>query len=301
MPIGIAAATLIAAGIATAGTALQARKQRKATASTNTQNINYDREMADRQRQQALDDRTHAEKYNDPKQQLQRLKEAGLNPNLIYGTSGNTGESPLVKSTPNKGVNLQAPQYNSKVPEIIGNSLIDYLNAKQIEASTKQTEASTTNLQQDLNLKTLDAVNKELKNKSDNLSYNIALSTKRDVLEQAAITTKTMNQNVELQAAKNIREQKQLDLNTIKTNSDIKAQAAQIVNLAASTAKTREEIQNVATMRKNMESTTLMNQITSELKQRGLDGSDPMGIKMIAISLTRGINAGLDFLKSLSK
>lgn len=53
--------------------------------------------------------------YNSPTSQVQRFKEAGLNPALIYGTSGNAGNSSApVKGTP----------YSAVKPNIQGNSIL---------------------------------------------------------------------------------------------------------------------------------------------------------------------------------
>lgn len=52
-----------------------------------------------RQRKDNLDDWHRQNQYNSPVQQMARLKEAGLNPALMYGKSGGTGQS---TSLPNK-------------------------------------------------------------------------------------------------------------------------------------------------------------------------------------------------------
>nr|QPB07370.1 MAG: DNA pilot protein [Microvirus sp.] len=53
--------------------------------------------------------------YNSPASQMQRFKEAGLNPALIYGSSGNAGNSSApVKGTP----------YSAVKPNIQGNSIL---------------------------------------------------------------------------------------------------------------------------------------------------------------------------------
>lgn len=53
--------------------------------------------------------------YNSPASQMQRFKEAGLNPALIYGSSGNAGNSSApVKGTP----------YSAVKPNLQGNSIL---------------------------------------------------------------------------------------------------------------------------------------------------------------------------------
>lgn len=78
--------------------------------------------------------------YNSPKQQMLRLKEAGLNPNLIYGSGASTGNLNARTAT------AEAPQMNL--------SFLDRLRAaremklqdeqmKNLDAQTKLTETKT--------------------------------------------------------------------------------------------------------------------------------------------------------------
>lgn len=63
--------------------------------------------------------------YNSPVEQMRRLKEAGLNPNLIYGSGGNTG-------------NLSARATETNSPQIQFNPL-DVLRAREELRNMKKT------------------------------------------------------------------------------------------------------------------------------------------------------------------
>lgn len=62
----------------------------------------YNKEMAEIQNQYNIDMWNRQNEYNSPLQQMNRLKEAGLNPNLMYsqGTVGNASSAPQM-SAPN--------------------------------------------------------------------------------------------------------------------------------------------------------------------------------------------------------
>lgn len=62
----------------------------------------YNKEMADIQNQYNIDAWNRQNEYNSPTQQMNRLKEAGLNPNLMYqqGNVGNASSAPQL-SAPN--------------------------------------------------------------------------------------------------------------------------------------------------------------------------------------------------------
>lgn len=94
---------LIAAGASLAGSAINAGSQ----SATNQSQLSYSREMYDKQRADALADWNRQNEYNSPKSQMMRFKEAGLNPNLIYGQMSN---SPVVRSSSPSSYSPTAPQ-----------------------------------------------------------------------------------------------------------------------------------------------------------------------------------------------
>lgn len=68
------------------------------------------REMAEFAYRQNLEQWHRENEYNSPAAQMSRLKEAGLNPNLVYGSIGNTaGGSPTYDAPTMQGSTYQAP------------------------------------------------------------------------------------------------------------------------------------------------------------------------------------------------
>lgn len=89
---------------------------------TNAQNKKFSQQMYDRQRADALQDWDKQNKYNSPSQQMQRYKEAGLNPNLIYGQMSN---SAAIRSTDMKQPDFVAPKLQNT-----GQVMNNYLDLK---------------------------------------------------------------------------------------------------------------------------------------------------------------------------
>lgn len=58
---------------------------------TNKQNVKMQERINERNIQEARDAEERERAYNDPSAQMERLKAAGLNPNLIYGSGTETG------------------------------------------------------------------------------------------------------------------------------------------------------------------------------------------------------------------
>jgi hypothetical protein len=110
-------------------------------------------QMYDRQRADALADWNMQNAYNSPSQQMQRFKEAGLNPNLVYGQMTN---SPVIRSTDMKSPDFVAPKIDTN---IASNALMSYYNIKGTEAQIKQQEASTQLIQEQARGKKLENEN----------------------------------------------------------------------------------------------------------------------------------------------
>lgn len=129
MPLPLAA---IGLGLSAAQTILNPILQN----AQNQRNREWTKEMYERQRKDALENWRMENEYNSPEQQMQRLKEAGLNPHLVYGSGATaTGGS----------VNSVSPQMApSKTPEVdtsgLTNSIFQYQQTKASEVSIDRTK-----------------------------------------------------------------------------------------------------------------------------------------------------------------
>jgi len=134
MPIPIAAAL---AGLQLAGNLGSTLINVKATKDINEKQQAYNEQMYQRQRADALTDWDKQNAYNSPSQQMQRYKEAGLNPNLVYGQMSN---SPVIRSTEAKAPDFVAPRVDTN---IVGNSIGTYLQLKQQQQAIALMEEET--------------------------------------------------------------------------------------------------------------------------------------------------------------
>jgi len=126
---------LIGAGL-TAGTSIFTNQQNiQAQQQANALQDKRNRELYQMQRADALSDWNMQNAYNSPSQQMQRYKEAGLNPNLIYGQMTN---SPVVRSTEAKPADYVAPQIKGNP---VAEGIQAYQNIRQMELQSKGLEA----------------------------------------------------------------------------------------------------------------------------------------------------------------
>lgn len=116
LPLLAAAAPLIGGGLDALSTGAQNRKSRE-----------FSREMYARTKADNLDFWNQQNKYNAPQAQMQRLKEAGLNPNLVYGGSGNSGQAASIPTPDVQSAQFRTPDFTSAFSQS-ANNLAEFQN-----------------------------------------------------------------------------------------------------------------------------------------------------------------------------
>ena len=119
-----------------------------ATGDTNRRTLRYNREMYERQRKDALADWDMQNQYNSPAAQMQRLREAGLNPNLVYG-KGADNVAQQVRSTDAKSWSPEVPKFDLSGP------LMSYYDVQMREAQTDNLRAQNEAIKNEALLKAL--------------------------------------------------------------------------------------------------------------------------------------------------
>ena len=138
-------------------------------------------------------------KYNHPLEQMQRLKEAGLNPNMIYGNSPGSAVG-------NAGSAVHA---SKAAPYSFENPVLPGFQTGQIQAQTQNTAANTLNT---LELRGLNKVNREK-----------AEATKADLIELTHTELKTQKENYKTAQYTALKASKSWmnEVDTIKQRLDI--------------------------------------------------------------------------------
>ncbi len=99
----------------------------------------FNREVMEKQRKWSLEDWHMQNAYNDPAAQMQRLKNAGLNPHLVYG-NGTSTQAESVRATPNQSAPSYAkPQFSLDMI----NPVMAALGVQQAQANISRTNAET--------------------------------------------------------------------------------------------------------------------------------------------------------------
>lgn len=225
---------------------------------TNRQQRQYESGMYERQRQDAIEDFNRQwsleTQYNSPTATMQRYKDAGLNPNLVYG-SNQVYNPPAVRSS-------SAGQWNPKAPQIdgsaLGSTFMDIYDARLKEVQTDNVKASTEVAQMEAWLKSLtggnviaDTENKiaDLKRKGvDTESAQLALDQARKMmpinLEQASVNVEKGKADIASTLASAERTGVETKLSIDRNEREIMLNAVNVAGGKMNIAKAAEEILN---------------------------------------------------------
>lgn len=254
-----------------AGTAINAAWQ----GAMNKKTRKWNEKMYYQQRADALADWNRMNEYNSPAAQMERFKEAKLNPNLIYGQ---TNETAPVRSSSVEGWSPKAGQVDG---DILSNMFMMIYDL----AKTAQ---ETQNLKQQEEILKLDASIKGITRDSSQLAFDTQSVLYGTTLRKAHAET----YNLEVQSRildSHLQQEKVKEEVLQRTKETTVAQALQRYNTAlleqaqikANTAKTEEEkkritqdIANMQEMNKILKSDVIIKQFEEKLSQYGSLKSD---------------------------
>lgn len=236
-----AGATPIAALV---GSFLGYRSARKNT----ERSIAANRELAEYQYQRDLEMWNRQNEYNNPANQMARLKAAGLNPNMVYGSGNAAGN-----------VSSQLPKYNAPevdyrgIPPVldIPQALSFYQDMRLRQAQTDNVQAQTDNTRARTAIEL--GIGKSLKEKSlDQKSWDLTMRQQWDPNKAAILQNQAEASNLLTETARRKLE------NIVQQKSTM--QAAQ----------------------RNVEADTLFKKFRNQWMQMGFTTSDHLGFRIMA-------------------
>jgi hypothetical protein len=119
-----------------------------ATLLTNQRNRQTSLDFYDRQRVDALADWNRQNIYNSPQAQMERFKEAGLNPHLIYGQT-NTAQP--IRSVDMKAPTAEAPQLNPFAQQqLLNMKMQNNLLAEQVKGAQIKNDVDEVSMYYDM-------------------------------------------------------------------------------------------------------------------------------------------------------
>lgn len=268
----------------------QARKNRKAQAEQNSLDRQFQRDMYEWSRWDAKSDWEKQNFYNSPAQQMQRYKEAGLNPNLIYGQTHDAG--PIRGGTASGG-NQPAPQMPTDIGTMaLGmftslqtlNANVDNLRQsielskqeqrlKGLQADTSEFELGKSVELRDTSIQHAKLVNKNLEAQTEKIDTDIDVTINHDQREELALTY-----DIQLTVAKIIGEQERA-----------KHQMLENAKNPLEVAKLKAEIRLLEQSRRNAQQEGIVKEIDARLLNMGYDRRDPVYFRLLMDALKGNI------------
>jgi len=258
---------------------------------TNIGNRRFAREQYKTARRDALSDYAMQNEYNSPAAQMERLKQAGLNPNLVYGTGAGSMTAAPIKSAPQNSAQSEAPKVD------LGGAVGKYLNAENMKLQSDNLRAQNTVLLEQAKNIAQDTLNKSIG--YDDKEFG--LDWKKDTRNLNEWRLQESNKNIRLQGNKIQAE----TANTLaRTQSEIALRNPRVANLLQNTsesvqrvismrlqmAKTTEEINQIVQSISNAKKTGALQDLEIMLKQKGVSWSDPAWQRKAIMLLENLIN-----------
>jgi hypothetical protein len=199
--------------------------------------------------------------YNAPTAQMQRLNEAGLNPNLVYGSGGGSFTSPTPKSA-------DAPTWNPTAPKVdasgLSNTISQFYDLKMRDAQIKKTNQET----------------EYLKTQDMKTMMETSLIAPRGTAIELANTlaSNTLGYNTDASRLKALQAQKDYDFKTDSYLNTLKGQILDNLGKELRNAKTQVEKSYINTMMQKIQNEVTLQKPEIEFAQkfsgqRGMQGA----------------------------
>lgn len=263
---------LIAAGAAIAGEGINAFS----TGKQNKKSRKFAREMYGRQRADALADWNLQNEYNSPAAQMERLKAAGLNPNLVYGNGADAQSQGTIRSSGVPGAEFRAPQFHP------GDVMASYFDAKIKQAQYDNLRTQNTVAEQDALLKAAQVI-------------QTTAATGKTRADQASVEFDTMLKNqikdISVEAARAGLNKTLADTQfTLDSNERAQAQnasslreaAERILRSRAERSKIPIEKAMLQQQIKNLQKDERLRQLDIDLKEKGVQPTDAIYMRILA-------------------
>lgn len=293
-------ASMIASGASAGGGLVGGHLNRKFQERTNDRMIGWDAEKMSMSRQWALDDRNYENEWNSPKQQMQRLKEAGLSANLIYGNGNAVQSSSSTRQAQDGSPHIETPKFNENLlSEVFG----QFFNLQRLQAETD-------NLKAQADVHNTEALLKETqigKTQADTELSKWDLTFKRATAGANIDKLNLENDKTRADIAYTLDQNQRAEIASINTANKTNAEIAQIykdiamskiqkLSMLENIAKSQAERQKISAEIKHLESMVRLTNNESAIKKihqdmlaAGISPSDPLYAR-VAVEAANSVN-----------
>lgn len=271
-------AELLAAGIQSGTSILNNAMNLFAQSQMNRKERQWNEKMYGMQRADALSDFNRQNEYNSPTAQMDRLKMAGLNPNLVYGNGATTTSAPI-RSTDVHPWNPKPMHFD--LDSAAQNGLSAYYDTQVKQAQIDNLKTQNTVMVQDAALKAAQTLGTMANAENTGVRTDISrydLEVKPQLAQYSVEAAKLavdklgIGNDVTLQAN---------DRANAMMAPTLQLAAARILQTRAQTANTVQARRNLTAQADNIEHDTQLKQLDIELKKMGIQPGDALWQRML--------------------
>lgn len=239
----------------------------------------FSREMYGRQYDDSIKFWQLQNAYNSPEQQMQRFRDAGLNPHLIYGQGnpGNAGNIQLPDVTP---VDFRAPRFEGGRPDVMQNMLA--------MADLRIKNAQADNLLVQNQVIREEAFYKKFLGLRTEFDYNFEKGLEPVSADARRLGNQKMQQDLDLNMnrdareaamnASNVQEAAQRMLTMIEQRKSLPLERGR---LTVETARSYQEIRRIKESVRQMELDGTLKQLDIDLRKQGINPNDPLWARYV--------------------
>lgn len=267
-------APLLAAAIPAAASLIGTGAQVYAAGKMNKKTREWNEYMYGKQRQDALADWNMQNAYNSPEQQMQRLKEAGLNPNLVYGNGADATVGGPPRATNAEAWRPETPNF-SGIGEAAKAGIAAYQDFTLQNEQVKNMQAQRQNMELDAALKTMQTASIGIKNSQDqlDLAKNKELYDTSIAEAQERLRGMTITNDVRL-----TQEARDAAMHAPNLMSAFQRLTQNAANLDVS----KQQVENMKQQLNNMRNAAVLQKLDIGLRKLGIQPNDPMILRMLS-------------------
>ncbi|QCS36949.1 DNA pilot protein [Tortoise microvirus 32] len=287
MPMSPETAGIIQAGLQTAGQVGTAIAQ----GNINKKTREWNEKIYGQQRLDALADWERQNNYNHPSAQMARLREAGLNPNLVYGNGASSPSAPIRSA--------DAPTWNPRPPSfdpgaVFGSGLAAYFNTETRTAQVDNLRAQNDVLIQDALLKAAQTVSTLQSTENSKFDLGLKSELRQISVDAARASLDKVKADTAMTLSSNERAQAMLQPSLQKA-------AEEVLTMRANRATSAATRQQIYAQIENIKKDGQLKDLDIQLKKMGISPSDPLYMRVLGRAIGDGSNLGNSIRKGVSE
>lgn len=243
-----------------------------AQARLNKKTREWNEKMYGVQRADALADWTRQNEYNHPSAQMARLREAGLNPNLVYGKGADNTAS-AVRSGSTGSWSPRAADIGA-VGSAISGGLMNYYDVQMKQAQIDNFRVQNTVLAQDAALKAATTANVSQQTKKGEFDLGLANDLRTTSLDMAREQLRKLQTGIDVDLQENERK-------AAMNSANLLTAAENVLKIRAERANTEAERRRINTSIDNLRKDARLKDLDIELKKNGIQPSDNIFMRIL--------------------